>query len=74
MKLGSPMKASRDEDGVGFGAGGGGGGRGWREVRLIQGPFQSVFKNWMGDRRTIYTINAHSICRNSARLTRWAHA
>jgi hypothetical protein len=48
MKLGSPMKASRDEDGVGFGAGGGGGGRGWREVRLIQGPFQSVVKKLDG--------------------------
>ena len=49
MKLGSPVKISRDEAGVGLGAEGGAGGReesddarGWRGVRLMRVPFRDV--------------------------------
>ena len=51
MKLGSPVKTSRDEAGVGLGAAGGAGGREesddarvWRGVRLMRVPFRDVIE------------------------------
>jgi len=51
MKLGSPVKTSRDEAGVDFAGVAGAGGRdvsadarGWRGVRLIRVPFRDVIE------------------------------
>src|SRR5215472_11164385 len=65
MKLGSPVKASREAAGVGFGLGGvtgvaGGGvcGRGRRGERLMVSLPERPSQLAEGDSRTLFTINA----------------